>query len=257
MEAVQVKERPWVVKQHEAQAIAAGRKTQLRILAPVFEGKDLDKLLAHYPNQKGCPLGEVGDRLRVREPWFPMRYDWREWDTQAPFLYSDGFVSNSQYWGIDYNEHKPPMGHAWKSAASMPRVASRLLLEITAVRVERVQAISEACAAAEGIDTLFSAKDLAEITPPLPYATPEASGWLNYLWHGNRGVTSKQVDSWPYQYSGYKSAKDSYSSLWAKINGTESWFANPWVWVVEFKVISPAATPTIQGTPTPATTPTL
>ena len=89
----------------------------------------------------------------------------------------------------------------------MPRWASRISLEITGVRVERLQDISEADALEEGVD--LSTKHV--------YQT--------------RHSQSRQLllaDS---------TAKRAYERLWESINGPSSWAANPWVWVIEFKVI--------------------
>jgi hypothetical protein len=60
--------------------------------------------------------------------------------------------------------------------------------------------------------------------------------WTNYLWHGRAGVTAKQEAAWSHQYSSYSTARESYGSLWASINGVESWQSNPFVWVVSFAV---------------------
>ena len=88
---------------------------------------------------------------------------------------------------------------AWKPSIHMPRVACRILLEITSVRVERLQDINDAQAEAEGIDFLRAAPDLDET------------------------LTAAQL----------------FDCLWSSINGADSWAANPWVWVVEFKQVLP------------------
>ena len=62
-----------------------------------------------------------------------------------------------------------------------------------------------------------------------------AMPWTNYLWHGRKGVTQGQVDSWPHQFSGYRSAYPSFSSLWDSTNAKRApWESNPWVWVYDF-----------------------
>ncbi|WP_323158273.1 hypothetical protein [Pseudomonas viridiflava] len=81
----------------------------------------------------------------------------------------------------------------------MPRWVSRILLEIINVRVERLQDISEEQAEAEGVDFLRAAPDLDET------------------------LTAAQL----------------FDCLWSSINGADSWNANPWVWVVEFKRLTP------------------
>lgn len=80
----------------------------------------------------------------------------------------------------------------------MPRWASRITLEITGVRVERLQDISEADAKAEGVS------DYNVITDPV-------TGEIN------------------------RDAGEAFEALWSSINGAESWDANPWVWALTFK----------------------
>lgn len=82
----------------------------------------------------------------------------------------------------------------------MPRAACRILLEITAVRVERLQDISEEQARAEGVASCADDLD------------PDGNGYSPY---------------------------ELFSALWVSINGHDSWHANPWVWVVEFRRVTP------------------
>lgn len=89
----------------------------------------------------------------------------------------------------------------------MPRWASRILLEITDVRVERLNAISEHDAQAEGVAKL------------------RGGFWQHY----QPGWTQHQL-----------SARGSFVTLWKSIYGEESWNSNPWVWVIEFKRIEGA-----------------
>ncbi len=98
----------------------------------------------------------------------------------------------------------------------MPRWASRITLEVTGVRVERLQAISEADAVAEGV-----ARARGRDVPAAMGGGVET--WRDYL----------DADSWR------TSAQSSYFSLWASINGHGSLAANPWVWVVEFRRVKP------------------
>lgn len=87
----------------------------------------------------------------------------------------------------------------------MPRWASRIDLEVTGVRVERLQDISEADAMAEGI---------------------RCTGQCSYWWDGMQGDP-------------HRTAADAFRALWESINGPDSWTANPWVWVVELRRIKP------------------
>ena len=94
----------------------------------------------------------------------------------------------------------------------MPRWASRITLEVTGVRVERLQDISEADAIAEGVD-------------PSPKVTSNDDGAAFFRIGPVRG------DSFPIAR---------YAALWEQINGPGSWEANPWVWVIAFKRLEAA-----------------
>lgn len=91
----------------------------------------------------------------------------------------------------------------WKPSIFMPKEAARLFLKITDVKVERLQEISEADAIAEGVEDLTEGQLLS---------------FKDYL-HGAHPYT----------------AKGSFKSLWLKINGLQSWDANPWCWVISFE----------------------
>lgn len=164
-----------------------------------------------------CPYGKPGDRIWVKETWRPKQHNF---PTGHPYDYR-----------ATAQQDLVPTEGPWKSPRFMPRVASRILLEITDVRVERLQGISEEDAIAEGVAHLFTAKEIEQN----PRLAVSANSWYNYLWHGDSEAPTKYVNQWDYQYSGYKTAAGSYSSLWAKINGPESWHQNPFVWAITFK----------------------
>ena len=129
-----------------------------------------------------CPFGEPGDRLWVRETWAKVNV--------AQFTGSPQFVYPVCDTLTDY-------GGPWKPSIHMPRAASRISLEITAVRVERLADISDEDAIAEGVD-------------------PSA------------------VES--FRRSGAdRPAAHAFRASWGSVYGPESWEADPWVWVVEFK----------------------
>lgn len=92
----------------------------------------------------------------------------------------------------------------------MPRWASRILLEITDVRVERLNAISEEDATAEGV-------------PPAGSLLPDYPGTF---------LTPK---------GDFATAKVAFQRLWESIYGEESWKANGWVWVISFKRVEGGA----------------
>lgn len=151
-----------------------------------------------------CRYGEPGDVLWVKEAWRtePKHDKLRpsEISPGSPILHSagTGLTFPSPLWGRS------------RHGRYMPRWASRLTLELTDVRVERLQAITEADAIAEGIE-------------PVLTGAGERCGWLDYE-HTGPGTGY------------YLEAVNSYDSLWESIHGAGSWEANPWVWVLTFKV---------------------
>lgn len=160
-----------------------------------------------YPDDarddRRCPYGVPGDRLWVRETWalVPRTAYARSEGVQQVLRPDDSH--DAAVFAADWERSKPGR---WRPSIHMPRWASRITLEITGVRVERLQDISEADARAEGCPLTHDGK---------PYDPPPPD-----------------VDSW----QGYGRA--SFCLLWSKINGPGSWDANPWVWVVEFKRVA-------------------
>lgn len=135
-----------------------------------------------YYEQTKCPYGTPGDRLWVRETWQK-----NTMQTGFPYYYratDEDFVSGP-----------------WRPSIFMPRAASRILLEIESVRVERLLGITNEDAIAEGVER-----------------------WPDENWKSYGKHTGK-----------YTHPRDSFLSLWQSINGPNSWEQNPWVWVIEFK----------------------
>jgi hypothetical protein len=165
-----------------------------------------------------CPYGKPGDHLWVREAfWAFGKWEQRysEKKQRKEWCFIDMTLERDRLY--QYQDpspgkfrHRRDIDPAWwpRNSIHMPRKASRIQLEITGVRVERLQDISEADAVAEGIQ-LFS-----------------DGTFKNYLLEDH----FDQPGLLPIE---------SYKSLWETINGPSSWDANPWVWVVEFKVIKP------------------
>ncbi len=150
-----------------------------------------------------CPYGKVGDLLWVRETFI----DAEDYPCH-PFHDEESGVL-SQY---DYKADCPVdeiKNIIWKPSIFMPKAAARIWLEITNIKVERLQDISEEDAKAEGISRIYNTTSLV---------------YKNYL-HSDDACNA------------YKS----FQTLWQSINGSESWDANPWVWVIEFKRINIAA----------------
>lgn len=232
-----MKERGIIFNSEMVRAILDGRKTQTRRIIKSVpathnfhgwvmsstqakdEGKACwaigDSPLLKEPIRLNCPLGKIGDRLWVRETWSVVSHEFDD----------DGLM-------IDYVPDRPtkavhemPYGHGyftghviysadgdftwgdddgcidgrscWKPSIHMPRWASRITLEITNIRVERLNDISNDDAKSEG------------------------------CWYGRGGGTPDKA----------LTPSDQFPTLWEEIYGDGSWSSNPWVWVIEFKRI--------------------
>lgn len=144
-----------------------------------------------------CPYGVRGDRLYVREAWAaPHAYD----HLPPRLIPQDA--------RIHYAATEDRGGLLWRPSIHMPRWASRITLEVTGVRCERLRDISEADAQAEGVER-----------------TVTGDGWRRYA-----DPSWEAVGLPP-----FADARSSFRSLWEHINGPGSWEANPWVWVVSFR----------------------
>lgn len=175
-----------------------------------------------------CPFGAVGDRIWVRETWGVVSHAFSDdglmidWVPDRPSTaihempFGNGYYSGYAIyaadgdftWGDDdgYEDGRS----CWKPSIHMPRAASRILLEITDVRVERLNAISEEDATAEGV-------------PPAGSLLPDYPGTF---------LTPK---------GDFATAKVAFQRLWESIYGEESWKANGWVWVISFKRVEGGA----------------
>ncbi|MGR8791448.1 ASCH domain-containing protein [Klebsiella variicola] len=174
-----------------------------------------------------CPFGAVGDRIWVRETWGVVSHELdedgriRPWTPDRPATvihempFGNGYYSGHAIyaadgdftWGDDdgYEDGRS----CWKPSIHMPKAASRILLEITDVRVERLNAISEEDARAEGIID-GGCLNCGE-PEPCECANPEPD------------------------------ATEAFAYLWQSIYGQDNWNANPWVWVIEFKRVEGGA----------------
>ncbi|WP_137279272.1 hypothetical protein [Pseudomonas rhizoryzae] len=164
-----------------------------------FDESLIDEQGSEHPI--ACPFGQVGDRLWVRETWAGVG------NVDPGYLtyratYPACLPPNLENVPADLRA----VGERWRPSIHMPRAASRILLEITDVRVERLQDISGDQAEAEGVDSALCRQFFE--TSPSRHECKEA------VIHG-------------------------FAGLWASINGAESWHANPWVWVVEFRKVLP------------------
>ncbi|HFK7184592.1 TPA: hypothetical protein ACG0BA_000180 [Serratia odorifera] len=221
-----MKERPVIFNGEMVRAILDGRKTQTRRVMAVqpesnqfgllrisdsTKRSDIGKYHWAESNATGthqrsalfsCQFGQVGDLLWVREA-FGMQ------------VRRDGIGGTGEFRvyrasNPDAVKYTTACGKSvpvkWTPSIHMPRRASRILLEITAVRVERLNDISEEDAKAEGVRVVKVRED--------------GKRYCDYL--------SPEINH-------YRRPSDSFISLWESIYGEESWQHSPWVWVIEFR----------------------
>lgn len=178
-------------------------------------------------DQWATPSGAIkyrpGDRLYVREAWRVSRIH----DQTAPrdlkprtmtvFFEAGGSIANQNApgdWMPDSwpeDGERPYWAGKFRQAMHMPRWASRITLEVTGVKVERLQDCSEADAIAEGIEFC-------------PIEEDGLGGWKCYA------PEPKGQDEWSSPYH-------SYRTLWDSINGPGAWDKNPWVAAYAFRPI--------------------
>ena len=204
-----MKERPILFNGAMVRALLDGRKTQTRHIYKNQKHPDTGCDMAacelvrepQHVIDRASPYGASGDQLWVRETWktdaslnckspvafckWPVQYD-----ADGAILKCGSFYGNTD--------------GKTRASTHMPRWASRIMLEIVSVRVERLQDINEADARAEGVagepcdHKRLSCEDIGCCDP---------------------------------------TARGMYGALWDQINGAGTWAANPWVWCVKFKKV--------------------
>jgi hypothetical protein len=177
-----MKERPILFSGPMVRAILEGRKTQTRrVIKPVQPRADGRWPAGRNPIDD-CPYGASGDRLWVRETW--------------------GHCDGGTCYRASEADSVLPDDGRWRPSIHMPRWASRIALEVTDVRVEPLNSVSEEDAKSEGVTIPSYDRDLKPV---------EVDGFVS------------------------GAARIAFKELWANINGLDSWDANPWVWVISFK----------------------
>jgi len=217
-----MKERGIIVSTELIPKILDGSKTQARrVIKPQPEYREYGqgwfwkkgKMVYGLPNQGGiddrllgiwqaCPYGQVGDRLWVRETLeksnvgIPTRYV-----ADGCPVFRDGETPDS--W---------PFKKSLLPSIHMPRWASRITLEITNLRVERLQEITDADIAKEGIAVTFHKPGDFGIDNPC------ATGVVDL----------------PNGHQIHSTARECWIQLWNSLNSKYPWEMNPWVWVIEW-----------------------
>ncbi|WP_444934942.1 hypothetical protein [Microbulbifer sp. JTAC008] len=217
-----MKEKPILFNAEMVRAILDGRKTQTRrlIKPQPFNGasdEEAIKQIGGLPprlslhqviNQAWrsgyadipCPLGKPSDRLWVRETHHLSHQNKVTYRADYPFN-----PFNEDECGEDCSM----VGEKWRPSIYMPRWASRICLEITNVRIERIQDINGDDANAEGIQSWI---DSFKARP---------------TYHQNSNLGGYPVTA--------------FSRMWKSIYGDHSWDQNPWVWVIEFRRVEQQA----------------
>ena len=218
--------RPILFTPDMVRAILDRRKTQTRRIIKLRDGSlpdddsisthldgtfdkvmDFSKTFPHWQELK-CPYGTPGDHLWVRETYLQWQYRDGE---KGEIAYLDDPNIEALKRDMENLKKQKNTGN-WRVIPSihMPRAASRILLEITHIRAQRLHDITEADAIAEGIH----------------YTTPN-SGPNRYYdnYHTGRWMEAEMLNN----------PIASYRTLWETINGPHSWEQNPWVWAITFK----------------------
>lgn len=224
-----MKERGMIFNGEMVRAILDGRKTQTRRIMAPQPADDIERCIFPNPEAIGwksslrhkhgsttahfCHYGKRGDRIWVRETFQGPLFDYDLMDSYCkdptPFekpefcVYKADGVPAPEFYDADDELHC-----CWRPSIHMPRWASRILLEITDVRVERLNSIHDVDAMREGIQNLTT---------------------CSHADFGIPGVVNAQHPVRAFQL------------LWESIYGADSWRANPWVWVIEFKRVEGGA----------------
>jgi len=203
-----LKETPIIFSTEMVKAIIQDRKTTTRRkvkgIALKWLGSDL-LFTPEYvadPGNNFCPFGQVGDMLWVRETFSPWKIS-----------QGDTTISSGYYYRANFPDGT---GHKFKPSIFMPKEAARIWLEITHIKIERLNDISEDDALSEGV---------------IEY---EDGTFHNYF-------TQKGLR----ESDGVECllAKGSFQGLWCSIHGLDSWKHNPWVWAISFRVLSRTGKP--------------
>lgn len=161
-------------------------------------------------------------RLWVREKW-RLGGSFHDEKLSAYHNPKEVFFDHVHYAADDWDSE---LKGQYRPSIHMPRWASRITLEVTGVRVERLQEITEEDAIAEG----FSPTDES------PEWCPECGGQgVVAGWSGS--VSGNSIQQTENDCVTCSTAIGRFRALWYKINGAGSWESNPWVWIVEFKRI--------------------
>lgn len=249
-----MKERPILFNDVMVRAILEGRKTQTR--RPInsdlvrYETDGVpgfqDKYGDHHDTVTRCPFGQVGDRLWVRECWGVVSHSFDDSGCRIPWIssrpatkihelpYGNGYYSGHAIYRADgdfvWGDDDGCGDYScWNPSIYMPRRASRITLEITGVRVERLQNISEEDAKAEGVFSDDQRPDEHDY---------DGNSWMCSLCAGTSLYNSLGYNGGVIYDNDCQQCDTlikRFKNLWQSTCGPESWSANHLVWVIEFE----------------------
>ena len=220
-----ITERPMLFQTEMVKAILEGRKTQTRRTKGLEVPKDLvfDEIKFYYRSWPKRPLCFMKSIIAKGKEYFQIIAQFK-----CPYGKPGDLLWVKETWSkvtdaskkednrIHFKASTGKNNFTWKPSIHMPKEASRIWLMIEDIRVERVQEISERDAIAEGIE---------EISKKYGYEFDIYKDYMGFM------------------HDGYQTPRYSFKSLWVSINGEESWNANPWVWVIQFRVLSTTGKP--------------
>lgn len=242
-----MKELPILFSADMVKALLAERKTMTRRTVKKMEltkhldcviaqanSSDFEELLERTITESDSPFqspyGKPGDILYVRENWRPRDYvaDGPELlieykaDGKDLYFYPEdelaekieaSMIAECQKKGLNIENYGrfvyKNFPISWRPSIHLPKELSRIWLQIGEIRVQRLNDITEDDAIDEGIGRIFM---------------PDEPVYYQHYGAGNIEGTTDPIES--------------YQSLWNSINGSNSWDANPWVWVVKYKMLS-------------------
>lgn len=226
-----MKERPILFNGDMVRAILSGAKTQTRRIyagIPKPDGEiHPDGSGEQWTDWGKCPFGQPGDHLWVRETWGLCGYlDSTDWDRGSVAGEKSRPINRLVEYRSDWNVED---GSAfWRPSIHMPRWASRITLEITDVRVERLNELSDEDAQKEGITSRL-------IPKPWGLDTGWCANWSRVGTPNKYAINGKTLSAGDICHA---SPRLAFWNLWESVYGPGT-FDDRWCWVIQFKRVTP------------------
>lgn len=225
------RERPILFSAPMVRALLAGTKTQTRRIL-TNQPSPMEVEAQYGPSRTfALEVGFCGERSRYGLPgdrlW--VKETWRCWERETDRVDGIRFAADDAFVPIENTKEaadlwcaarKEPIGHdmTWRPSIFMRAWMARIRLQVTEVRVQRVQEITEEDARAEGLTPI----------------TKDGGRTIKYGIPDRDGLPGTDDDGWPWS-DWSTDPREAFKRLWCRINGPESWEANPWVWAISFR----------------------